>query len=195
MLGQLPKSLNVNHKSYKINSDYRNILRIISAFNADELSETEKMYVCLKRLYESFFDIPVEDYESAYMQAVSFIECQIKSDKPGPKIVDWEKDEQMIFAAVNKVAGKEIREVPYMHWWTFLGYFQSIDRDDIWGFVLTIRQKKAKRRKLEKYETEFYNANKNLIVVGDVEKAVNRKKDAEDYAERLYKELLAGKGD
>ena len=96
----------------------------------------------------------------------------------------------MIFSAVNKVAGREVRAVEYMHWWTFLGYFQTIDRDDIWGFVLTIRQKKAKKRKLEKHETEFYNANRALCDIG---KVVDRKKEAEKYASDLFKELLSGK--
>lgn len=195
MLGQLPKSLEVNGKSYEIKPDYRNILRIISAFNATELSDTEKMYICLRRLYVNFFDMPADDYVAAYEQATIFIECQVRADKPGPKIVDWDRDEQMIFAAVNKVAGAEVRAVEYMHWWTFLGYFQSIDRDDIWGFVLTIRQKRAKHKKLEKYEQEFYSANRSLIDVGDAEKAANRKKEAEDHAVEIYKRLLAEKGE
>lgn len=193
MLGQLPKSLEINGKIYEIESDYRNILRIISAFNAAELSDTEKMYICLRRLYKKFFDMPVTDYGAAYEQATLFIECQVKSDKPSPKIIDWDKDEQMIFAAVNKVAGAEVRAAPYMHWWTFLGYFQSIDRDDIWGFVLTIRQKRAKHKKLEKYEQEFYRANKSLIDVGDAEKVANRKKEAEDHAVEIYNRLLKEK--
>lgn len=190
MLGQLPVSLEVNNIPRAIRSDYRNVLRIISAFNADDLSDAEKILVCLKRIYVDFENIPADDYPAAYEKAADFIECQIRSDKPGPKIVDWDKDEQMIFSAVNKVAGREVRAVEYMHWWTFLGYFQSIDRDDIWGFVLTIRQKKAKHRKLEKYETEFYNANRSLCDIG---KHIDRKKDAEDYASDLFNKLLAGK--
>lgn len=189
MLGQLPTTLDVNNITYEIRSDYRNILCIISAFNAEELSDTEKLLVCLMRIYVDFQKIPINDYGEAYQKASDFIECQIKADKPGPKIVDWDKDEQMIFTAVNKVACQEVRAVPYMHWWTFLGYFQSIDRDDIWGFVLTIRQKKAKHRKLEKYETEFYNANRSLC---DIEKHIDRKKDADKYAADLFKKLLNG---
>ena len=68
--------------------------------------------------------------------------------------VDWEKDEQLIFAAVNHVAGQEVRALPYLHWWTFMGYFQSIDRDDLWATVLLIRQKKARGRRLEPYERQ-----------------------------------------
>lgn len=191
MLGQLPTSLEVKGNTYAIRSDYRNILRIIAAYEAAELKDREKILICLKRMYVDFDTIPADDYEAAYEAATNFIECQMRSDKPGPKVVDWEKDGQLIFAAVNKVAGKEVRAVEYMHWWTFMGYFQSVDRDDLWGFILTIRQKKAKGRKLEKHETEFYNANRSMCDIGE---RVDRKKEAENYADALYAELLAKKG-
>lgn len=190
MLGQLPTSLNIAEKTYAIRSDYRNVLRIIAAYNAPDLNDREKVLVCMRRLYTDFGSIPKDDLAAAYEAAISFIECHMKSDKPSPKVVDWNKDEQLIFAAVNKVAGHEVRSAEYMHWWTFLGYFQSIDHDDLWGAVLTIRQKKAKRQKLEKYETEFYNANRSIC---DIETPVDRKQAALDYADALYQELLSQK--
>lgn len=185
MLGQLPKTLNVKGASYSINPDYRNILQIFTAFNDDDLKDNEKTYICLRRLYTELEKIPKSDYAEAYKAASDFIECRMHSDKPGPKLIDWEKDEQLIFAAVNKVAGTEIRAVQNMHWWTFLGYFESIDRDDLWGFILTIRQKKAKHKKLEKYETEFFNANRALCEM----KHEDKKKDAEDYLSSLFNQL------
>ena len=191
MLGQLPNSLEVNGRIYTIRSDYRNILQIITAYDDDELKDNEKVLICLKRMYVDFDKLPSHDYEAAYKAATAFIECQMHSEKPGPKMVDWNKDAQLIFAAINKVAGQEVRATKYMHWWTFLGYFQSIDRDDLWGFILTIRQKKAKGRKLEKYETEFYNANRSMCDVGG--KRVDRKKEAQEYMEALDAELY-GKG-
>jgi len=162
MLGQLPKALDVNGTRYSIRSDFRNILRIITAYNDDTLSDREKVYVCLKRLFVDFGSIPVAHYEQAYIEATAFIECNMREETPAPKTVDWEKDEQLIFPAVNKVAGVEVRALPYLHWWTFLGYYQSIDHDGLFGYVLTIRQKKAKGKKLEKHEREFYRSNANL---------------------------------
>lgn len=189
MLGLLPKSLDVNGTQRAIRSDYRNILRIISAFEAQELKDQEKILICLKRMYTDFSDIPPSDYEAAYKAAVSFIDGQMKSDDPGPEVVDWEKDEPLIFAAINRVAGMEVRAVEYLHWWTFLGYFQSVNTDDLWGFVLTIRQKQARHRKLEKYETEFYNANRSMCDIG---KYKSKKQEAHDYMEALYEELYKG---
>ncbi len=187
MLGQLPTSLEIRGVKYDIRSDYRNILRIISAFDAKDLRDSEKALVCLRRMYVDFDAIPRDAYEEAYKAAVAFIECGMHSDDGrNPKVVEWDKDAQLIFAAINKVAGHEVRADPYMHWWTFLGYFQNVDRDDLWGFVLTIRQKRAKGKKLEQYETEFFNANRSMCEIGERR---DRKQEAIDYMEALYKEL------
>lgn len=165
MLGLLPQALDVCGVEYAIRSDYRNILHIISAYNDPNLKDQEKIYVCLKRLYTDFEKIPKRCYEQAYAAASAFIEGGIQEDKPAPKTVNWEKDEQLIFPAINKVAGMEVRSLQYLHWWTFLGYYQSIDGDGLFGFVLTIRQKKAKGKKLEKHEQEFFRSNPTLCRV------------------------------
>lgn len=190
MLGMLPQTLNINGRAYKIRSDYRDILQIIAAFGDKELSDEEKAYVCLKRLFVAMESIPKSDYQDAYEAAVTFIECHISDRKPSPKVVNWEKDEQLIFPAINKVAGMEVRAVPYMHWWTFLGYFQSIDREDIWGFILTIRQKRAKGKKLEKYEKDFLNANRDICEVEFREE----KTTTEDSLAKMFNELLKNGG-
>ena len=104
MLGQLPTKLNVNGVLRDIRSDYRNILRIFTAMNAKELKDEEKVLVCLRRMYTHFDDIPKSDYKAAYEAAVAFIECNTKEKKERPPIVNWDKDEQLIFAEVNKVA-------------------------------------------------------------------------------------------
>lgn len=188
MLGQLPTTLKVNGKDYEIKTDYRNILRIFTAYSADDLTDQEKVYICMRRLFVALEKLPRGDYEEAYKAAVRFIECNMSNDKPSPKVVNWEKDEQLIFPAINKVAGMEVRAVPYMHWWTFLGYFQAIDREDIWGFILTIRQKRAKHKPLEKHEKEFFNANKDLCTVETVETAPTPEGTLEDIFKSLIKE-------
>lgn len=194
MLGQLPKTLEIRGKSYPIDTDFRNILQIVCALNAKELRDDEKVYILLRRLFDDPDSIPKDAYDDALKAAYDFIDCGKHEDgkKPGPKIVDWNQDEQMIFAAVNKVAGREVRDIPHMHWWTFLGYYQSVDREDLFSLVVSIRQKKAKGKKLEDFEREFFNANRELF---RVDPGINRRKEAEDYLTALYEELRGGGGD
>ena len=187
MIGTLPTSLNVNGKAHPIRSDYRNILTIFTAFSDDSLTDEDKLYVCLKRLYTDFDKIPKSDYEAAYKAAFRFIECNQRGNGNSPRVLDWEKDEQLIFPAVNKAAGMEVRALPYLHWWTFLGYFQSVDHDDLFSYVLGIRQKRAKGKKLEKWEREFYNSNKALC---SLEKTEDKPKTTADTAKAIFDALL-----
>ena len=83
--------------------------------------------------------------------------------KPLPRrTLDWEQDAYLIFPAVNKAAGCEVREVEYLHWWSFLGLFNEIG-EGLYSQVMSIRQKLAKGKKLEKWEREFFDEHRELI--------------------------------
>lgn len=189
MIGYLPKSVEINGNTWAMNTDYRNILTIFEAMEDDSLSSSEKMYVLLTRMYVDFEKMPKNDYKEAVRHATEFMESHDRSDdKKNPRIVDWQKDEHMIFPAINAVAGCEVRAVEYMHWWTFLGYFENIDNECLWSFVLSIRQKRARGKKLEKYEQDFYNRNRDLC---SINRKVSKRK-AEDSLTDMFEMLAEG---
>lgn len=165
MIGLLPKSLEVNGIEYKIRSDFRVALLIFEAFNDVELNNIEKAQICIECLYE---EIP-EDTENAYKKAVWFLDGgdTPKSEPLRRKTFDWKQDESLIFSAVNKSAGFETRSAEYLHWWTFLGYFSEIG-DGLFSQVVNIRTKKAKGKKLEKWENEFYRTHKEMVDIKQV---------------------------
>lgn len=165
MIGRLPKCLIVDNKEWDIRSDYRDILNILCALNDPELKPNESFYVCLKILYKDFEKMANNSYEEAYEKAMWFInQGKVPDDNSQnkPKLMDWEQDETIMFAAINKVAGAEVRTVEYMHWWTFMGYYMSIG-ESLFSEVINIRLKKNEGKKLEKYEQEFYRKNKELV--------------------------------
>lgn len=165
MIGELLKTLSVNGKVYAIRTDFRDVLKIVCAFEDAELEDSEKIYICLFILYEDFESIPESDYEAAFQAALEFIDHGGQQEKAkSPRIMDWEQDENILFPAINKVAGFETRAVEYLHWWTFLGYFMEIT-DGVFSQVLGIRTKKAKHKKLDKWEREFYSKNKALCML------------------------------
>lgn len=162
MIGDLPCTLTVGNKELKIRSDYRIALRILVAYQDPELNQYERAEVMLRCLYVDKLE-EIEDLEGAMKQAVWFLNGGNYDEPiPGPRIMDWEQDEQLIFSSVNKVAGKEVRSEEYIHWWTFLGYMREIE-EGLLTNVLNIRRKKATGKKLEKYEKEFYEKNVDLI--------------------------------
>ena len=158
----LPTSLSISGKEYSIRTDFRVIIDILIALCDPELDAWERQEIMFRILYPDYLDIPPECYEEACKKAVEFIDYNIPAGKPKPKTLDWEQDASLIIPAVNKVAGKEVRALEYLHWWTFLGYFMEIE-DGLASQVWAIRQKKAKGKKLEKWEKEFERENKELI--------------------------------
>ena len=162
MIGDLPESVKVGGRTRAIRTDFRDILRIIEAFNDPELEPSEKVFVCLFILYKDFDGILPEEYQEAYKQAVKFIDLGEDPDEnSSPRVMDWEQDEKILFPAINEVAGFETRSRKHLHWWTFMGYFMEI-HDGTFSQVVTLRQKRAKGKKLEKWEREFWTANKKL---------------------------------
>lgn len=174
MIGKLPKSLIVGAVDYKIRPGCKKILRVLEAFQDPELEPFEKWVVALCLIFKDFRS--PDDVFEAIEDGFDLGEAQkkifwfISAGRPEGKILekpvyDWKQDEQMIFSAVNKVAGKEIREkkkLKNLHWWTFLGYFNEIG-EGTFSYVVGIRNKLNNGKKLEKHEKEFLSHNKELV--------------------------------
>ena len=112
----LPTSIEINGAEYKIRTDYRTILDILIACADPELTPYEQQEVMFDILYIDGESIPLSDYREACEKAVEFIDCgSTEEKKKSPRLIDWEQDAGIIVPAVNKVAGKEIRALEYMH--------------------------------------------------------------------------------
>lgn len=192
MIGALPQTLTIGAEEYEIRSDYRDVLQVFEAFSDPELPEGEKGIVAIKLLLEPFkyaqdvlgaqengFDV-----NEAFEKIVWFIYAgkQSGNNKELP-VYDWLQDEQMIFSAVNKVAGRETRSEDYIHWWTFLGWFNGIGEGDF-SFVVGIRNKLNHGKKLEKYEREYLSKHKDVVRIK------KRMTEEEKKEEEAYQALL-----
>ena len=163
---KLPTSLKIGGVDYPIRTDFRDVLTILRAFNDPDLPDWAKTQVMLQILYPDHEKISGPDIKEACEQAVLFIDAgrePEKEDRKRPVLMDWDQDADIIIPAINRVAGTgDVRAMPYLHWWTFLGYYMEIG-ESLFSNIVQIRSKKAKRKKLEKWEQEFYRENKKLI--------------------------------
>lgn len=164
MMGwDLPESAHIGNSDYIINSDFRDILDIISRLNDVRRDQQTKVYVALTLFYEDFDSMPATYYQEAAEWMVDFINCGEKPDgKKYPKTIDWEQDRAMIVADINKVAGCEIRQLPFCHWWTFIAWFNGIGEGQL-AMVVSIREKLRKGKKLTDWEKDFYRANRAKV--------------------------------
>ena len=162
MTWSLPEAAEIGGKTYTIYTDYRDILDIIRLLQS-ETDGQQALVTALALFYEEFPDMPVVDYTEAWNYLRDFISCGEADDgRMHPKLIDWEQDGSIIAAEINKVAHMEVRSVPEMHWFTFIGYFHGIGEGQL-SSIVSIRQKKSKGKKLEKWEREFYQENKAKI--------------------------------
>ena len=181
MIYTLPREAVIGGKTYPLHCDFRDILEIISYFEDPDLPDFLKWEIALALFYEG--EIPPGDCREAMEYLQNFL-AYGEPAPPGPKLLDWQADAQAILADVNRVAGKEVRGEPFVHWWTFLSWFHAIGEGQLSSRV-AIRQKLQKGEKLEPWEREYYRENKALI---DLKPRYSR----EELAEKARLEKLLG---
>ena len=98
-------------------------------------------------------------------EAMEYLEeflCCGRQGAQSVKRLDWKLDSDLILSDVNKVACCEIRQLPFVHWWTFLAWFHAIGPGQL-STVVGIRDKLARGIKLESWEQEYYRQNRDRI--------------------------------
>lgn len=159
----LPEQVTVNGKNYHIHADYRDVLNIFAWLTDVEQPEPIRIYTALALFYEEFDQMPETDYREALQILCDFINCgEPEPVGPHPKCIDWQQDQPMIVADINRVSGCEIRSLPFCHWWTFIGWFNEIGDGQL-ATVVSIREKRRKGKKLSEWERDFYRNNRGKI--------------------------------
>lgn len=165
MILELPYTLTIDGKEREILPDFRDVLNIISAFSDPELGTTERNIITLNNLY-------VDDWQTfgnvneALEKAIWFIDGgkTHKDKEPSPRLMDWEQDFPILIAPINRVAGKEIRDTDFLHWWTFLGYYQEIG-ECTFSHIVGLRKKLKRGTKLDKQDREYIKENRDIVIL------------------------------
>lgn len=131
--------------------------------DTEEETNFLKSMVILQIMFPKSEEIPQDHWQEAIDKVCEFIDNGISEKKNAPKTMDWEQDAAILIPEINKNLGYEIRNPEVdTHWWTFLGAYMGIGKG-LFSNVIKIRHKKAKGKKLDKQEQEFYKENKSLI--------------------------------
>lgn len=157
----LQTTVNLEGIEYAIRSDFKAVLDIISALNDPELTDADKGEVALQIFYPEWEKIPVKLRQEAVDECMKFIAHGSNESAEKVKLLDWEKDYNIIVPAVNRVLGFEVRETN-CHWHTFLSGYMEIG-DCYFAQIVNIRNKLAHHKPLEKAEKEFYKKNRKAV--------------------------------
>lgn len=161
----LPTSLIVDGEAHPIRSDYRAVLSILSVLQAPDIDQSAKGDWMGLLLYRDWDHI--RNRTEALRQAAWFIDCgQSWGDENArqPRLMDWEQDWPLIAPACSRVAGRSIREMPYLHWWDFIGLYQEIG-ECAFSTVVAIRDKQARHKKLTQWEREYIRDHRAMVTL------------------------------
>lgn len=146
--------------------DYRVVLDVIGALNDEELEKEERLKCALFIFYENIEECI--DYETASKEMLIIVnngnedtEEEQQNDKP--PIMDWHHDFNKIAPPITRVLGYSVRDSKnYTHWYDFVGAYMEIGECSF-SNIVSIRSKKQKGKKLDKWEEEFYREHKKEI--------------------------------
>lgn len=161
VLEKLPTAVRIDGAVYEINTDFRNCLKILRAFDADELTETEKLTVLIRRLYKT---IP-NNTASAILQGLKFLNLgkeMNSAQRTQLKVYDLDKDSNYIYTAFKSSFNIDLNSVEHLHWWEFRSLFADLGKDCFFNTLVSLRNRQA-TGKLTKEEKEFVNKNRELI--------------------------------
>lgn len=159
----MPKEAEIGGRKYPVYTDFRDVLEVIKTLQDPEYPEWMRWPVALRLFYQD--KIPPECQQEAADWMAEFIsagEQEPEHTQRKAPIIDWEQDAAIIVSDINKVAGCEIRALPYLHWWSFIAYFRGIGEGQL-STVVSIRSKIRRGKPLEKWEKEFYSENRSRI--------------------------------
>ena len=181
----LPMQAELGGVRYAIRSDYRDVLELLRWLNGQAdpaLDQSERWYVAMRLFYPEFAALPQPLWPDATQFLTEFLAAgRREQPRPGPALMDWQQDAPLIAAGISKAAGRDVRTLPYLHWWSFLAWFDAIGEGSF-ATVVAIRDKLRRGKRLENWELDYYRTHRAVVELRGVE-------SAEEQAEK--KRLLA----
>ena len=148
----LPMQAELGGVRYAIHSDYRDVLELLRWLNGQAdpaLDQSERWYVAMRLFYPEFAALPQPLWPDATQFLTEFLAAgRREQPRPGPALMDWQQDAPLIAAGISKAAGQDVRTLPYLHWWSFLAWFDAIGEGSF-ATVVAIRDKLRRGKRLE----------------------------------------------
>lgn len=165
MIWSLPISVEIDRTEYAIRNkcDYRVILDVISALNDEEIDMQHRLECALFIFYEDLTGL--KDFQAAVIEMMKIINLgnEVKEEEQKPRFMEWEHDFAQLAPPISRVLGYSVRDTNhYTHWYDFIGAYMEIG-ECAFATIISIRNKRLKCKKLEKWEQDFYTENRKMI--------------------------------
>lgn len=180
-----PTSVEIDGKEYALNTDFRNGVDIMLAYEDPNLTAADKIMVMLTLLYK---EIP-PDLHKACELAVLFLDCgeeraSGEDAEPRPRLYSFGHDAKYIYSAIRQTHGIDLESVKYLHWWKFCYLFLDLREDCFFQQILSLRRRKQEG-KLTKEERAVYYKMEAILALPEEKDAETRDAEAEFMAALL----------
>jgi len=139
LVDELPTKVLVGGIECKIETDFRACLRIILAFEDDELTDYEKQMILLANLYRK---LPA-DVEGAVRMGLKFLDGGVEPSEEAElkeRMYAFNKDAGLIFAAFKQTHGIDL-DTDKIHWWKFIALFMDLGSDTAFCNLIGLRKR------------------------------------------------------
>lgn len=171
----LPETLSITNTEYPIDSDFRTCLKIIMAFEDNELTSQEKQVILLSMLFLEMPPVTQETFE----KAMWFLDGG-KADEhesASVRIYSFAKDSNFIYAAFKQTHDIDLQTAE-LHWWQFLALFMDLGSETTFSQLAALR-KRLKTGKASKEDRSIAQEHPDLIDVPDVDARTLEEKEIE----------------
>lgn len=189
LVDELPTAVMIDGQEYEINSDFRTCIRIIMAFEDNDLAALEKQMI----LVESLYPVKPENLQEAFEKGIKFLngggESNGEEKEEGLRLYSFAKDANFIFAAFKQTHGVDLSDSNDLHWWKFLALFADLGADTTFCNLVSLR-KKVKTGKATKEERQAAYELGEMFEVEDIDTRTIEEKEAHN---RFMELVNAGK--
>ena len=150
----LPDAVEIEGREYAINTDFRDCLKVVMAFEDEELTGFEKQMILLQVMYP----VRPDDTEKAMEMAIKFLDGGLddKTEEEGleqerlrqegyrqeeQRLFSWVKDANFIFAAFKQTHGIDLDKEKDMHWWKFIALFMDLGSETFFCNLTALRKR------------------------------------------------------
>lgn len=176
LVDEHPESVTIDTTEYPINTDFRGCIKIIMAFEDNELTPQEKQLILLANLYS----VVPNNLQAALDRANWFLNGgkeQSNSNEANEvhRVYSFSKDANFIYAAFRQTHGIDLTTAQ-LHWWTFLALFMDLGQDTTFCQLTALR----KRIKTGKATKEERTAAREMGEVFDLPEVDDRSLDEKE---------------
>lgn len=172
---RFPTKIRVGDEICEVDADFRNCIKIVMAFEDEELAPSDKYEILIRRLYKK---IP-QDLEIAAKRGIQFLDCGEETDetqRSAKRVYSFQKDGKYIYSAVRQTHNIDLETVEFLHWWKFVFLFSDVAGGSTFANIVSLRDKRN-RGKLSKEERAIFNRSRDVLDLNYINEPTEEERD------------------